>query len=181
MPYYTGVGSRRTPEEMIKKLRYLARVLASNGFILRSGAADGADTAFEEGCDKVAGAKEIYIAWKGFSKRFDIKFVEITQAAMDLASTLHPNWNWLKQGAKLLHSRNTYQVLGVELDEPSDFTVCYTPDGAETLEALNSKTGGTSTAIRLSLLRGVPVFNLKNDSSVERLREFLKSKYNIDI
>lgn len=177
MPYYTGVGSRETPEDVMKKLRYVGRVLASAGFILRSGAADGSDTGFEQGCDKVAGAKEIYLAWKGFSKRFDIKFVEITQEAMDLASTLHPGWNYLKQGAKLLHSRNTYQVLGRTLDKPSEFTVCWTSDGAETLEQLSPKTGGTATAIRLSLLRGIPVFNFKNEASIERFKQFIREKY----
>lgn len=179
MPYYTGVGSRETPPEIIKKLRFIAHWLARNGFILRSGAADGADTAFEQGCDHVAGGKKIYLPWKNFSRRFDIRFVPISDAAYELASTLHPAWIHLKPGMQSLHARNTYQVLGEFLDSPSDFTVCWTADGAETLEAITKKTGGTATAIRLSLLKGIPVFNLRNEASVERFKTFLKDKYNI--
>lgn len=179
MPYYTGVGSRETPEEMMKKIRYLARWLAMKGFILRSGAADGSDTAFEQGCDKVNGGKKIYLPWKNFNRRFDIRFIELSEAAVQLASTIHPGWVHLKQGGQKLHTRNTYQVLGEFLDSPSDFTVCWTPDGAETIDKLTNKTGGTATAIRLSCLKGIPVFNLRNESSVERLKTFLKDKYNI--
>jgi hypothetical protein len=67
--------------------------------------------------------------------------------------------------------------LGEDLKTPSVFTVCYTPDGAEKLETLNSKTGGTSTAIKLSLLKGVPVFNFKNESSIERFKAFMNDNY----
>lgn len=181
MPYYTGVGSRETPPEMMKKLRYIAHWLARSGFILRSGAADGADTAFEEGCDHVGGGKKIYLPWKNFNRRFDIRFVEVSDAARELAATIHPGWGYLKQGAQSLHARNTYQVLGEFLDSPSDFTVCWTADGAETVDTITKKTGGTATAIRLSLLRGIPVFNLRNEASVERFKAFLKEKYNLTL
>ena len=153
--------------------------MGRKGFILRSGAADGSDTGFEQGCDHVNGGKKIYLPWKYFNKRFDIKFVEISDAAFELASTPHPGWTYLKQGARRLHARNTYQVLGEYLDTPSDFTVCWTPDGAETEDQLTSKTGGTATAIRLSCRKGIPVFNLRNEASVERFKTFLKDKYNI--
>lgn len=179
MPYYTGVGSRETPLTEQKKLRFVGHWLARYGFILRSGAADGADTAFEQGCNHVNGGKKIYLPWKNFNKRFDIRFTEISTAAFELAATLHPGWKYLKQGAQKLHARNTYQVLGEFLDSPSDFTVCWTDDGAETIEQITSKTGGTATAIRLSCLKGIPVFNLRNEASVERFKTFLKDKYNI--
>ncbi|WP_396190533.1 hypothetical protein, partial [Flavobacterium sp.] len=110
MSYYTGIGSRKTPEDMLKKLRYVGKQLAKAGFILRSGAAEGADTAFEQGCDSVAGGKEIYLGWNGFSGRFIKGFEPPSPESYELASTLHPYWNNLKQGAKALHARNTYQV-----------------------------------------------------------------------
>lgn len=65
--YYAGIGSRETPDDVIKMFENMASSLASKGFILRSGHADGADAAFERGCDRVGGAKEIYIPWKGFN------------------------------------------------------------------------------------------------------------------
>ena len=64
--FYTGIGSRDTPDEVLRWFKIYADVLAELGFTLRSGAAPGADAAFEEGCDRVDGKKEIYLPWKGF-------------------------------------------------------------------------------------------------------------------
>lgn len=46
---YAGVGSRETPPQVLAVMRSAARVLASRGWILRSGGALGADSAFEAG------------------------------------------------------------------------------------------------------------------------------------
>lgn len=179
-PYYTGVGSRKTPDDIIKKFRYIGKMLAQSGFILRSGGADGADMAFEQGCDKVAGGKDIYLPWKGFNGNMSSHNNPSPEAFL-LASELHPNWIRLKESVKRLHARNCHQVLGQSLHTPSAFTVCWTPDGAETEGQLTSATGGTSTAIRLSVRKGIPVFNLKNELSIERFKAFLNDKYNIHL
>ena len=49
MPYYTGIGSRRTPNDIQAKMANLANLLASKEYSLYSGAAEGADKAFERG------------------------------------------------------------------------------------------------------------------------------------
>ena len=58
---YTGIGSRKTPIEIINKMIKLGQILGKHGYILRSGGANGADKAFEQGCDNVLGKKEIYL------------------------------------------------------------------------------------------------------------------------
>lgn len=63
MKIYTGIGSRETPYEILQLMKELARLM-SECFILRSGGADGADSAFESGC---SGLKEIYLPWKNFN------------------------------------------------------------------------------------------------------------------
>jgi hypothetical protein len=45
---YTGIGARRTPSDVLDLMHSLAMRL-SGGWVLRSGGADGADRAFEEG------------------------------------------------------------------------------------------------------------------------------------
>ena len=67
MRYYTGVGSRKTPGAIFDLMGEIGRNLAIDGYVLRSGGASGADTAFEQGCDLHEGMKEIYLPWKGFS------------------------------------------------------------------------------------------------------------------
>ena len=59
MKYYTGMGSRRTPPNILAMMTHLARAFAHHGYTLRSGGAQGADSAFALG----AGTKaDIYLA-----------------------------------------------------------------------------------------------------------------------
>ena len=60
--FYTGVGSRKTPKDVLELMVKIAIKAAQNGYTLRSGGAEGADKAFEHGCDMVKGPKEIYYA-----------------------------------------------------------------------------------------------------------------------
>lgn len=42
--HYTMIGSRSTPEDIMKLMERLAYKLASQGWVVRSGGADGADS-----------------------------------------------------------------------------------------------------------------------------------------
>lgn len=182
MRYYTGVGSRKTPHEEFDLLVKVGYFLAEQGWILRSGAADGADSAFEKGCDdwKLAECsltggsprmnKEIFIAWEGFSNRFESEdgvYCNIPtptkQRAQQIVSEIHPAWNLtrpdgtpvMSNGAKMLHTRNVFQVLGKTLDKPSSFLVCYAEVDKEGIPK-----GGTRTAWQLAKSRNIPCFNI---------------------
>ena len=65
--YYAGIGSRSTHQEVLKAFEYRGEELAMRGYMLRSGGANGVDSAFEKGCVKVNGEKEIYLPWKEFN------------------------------------------------------------------------------------------------------------------
>lgn len=173
---YTGIGSRSTPPNVFERMRAIASELAAAGYELRSGGADGADTAFELGCDDSDGAKSIWLPWPNFQGRkvasSDRTFLP-TPAAFALASTLHPAWPRLSRGPRALHARNTHQCLGADLESPSSFVVCWTADGAEAAAGVTAKTGGTGTAIRLASLRGIPVFNLVRPDAEARLATHL--------
>ena len=164
---YTGIGSRQTPPEMLAYMRKLAERLAVNGFMLRSGAADGADSAFEDGSRVAGGAAEIWLPWKGFQGRTEGSFAGPLHRK--IASTLHPRWATLKPGAQSLHARNVGQVLGADCATPAAFVVCWTQDGCQTGVERSSKTGGTGLAIDLADRQAVPVFNLAREGARERL------------
>lgn len=149
--FYTGVGSRSTPLQMHSVMRRIAMTLAERGLVLRSGGASGADTAFENGCDIAGGRKEIYLPWPRFQNH-PSHLCEVGRAAMKTASRVHPAWSRCSSGARKLHARNAYQVLGRDLSTPSKFVVCWTPGGA--------LRGGTRTAIVIAEEHGVPVVNL---------------------
>ena len=47
--FYTGIGARRTPPEVLALMTRAAFALLKRGYVLRSGHAIGADSAFERG------------------------------------------------------------------------------------------------------------------------------------
>ena len=62
---YAGIGARATPEEVLNEIVDIAFQLAEQGLVLRSGHADGADIAFEQGHGLVSESpKEIFLPWK---------------------------------------------------------------------------------------------------------------------
>ena len=150
--YYAGVGSRETPPDILEMMANFAYHMAGKQIILRSGHADGADKAFEMGCDLNYGRKEIYLPWPGFNDSTS-EFVGPTNEAFTMASEHVPHWkNMRNHAARKLHARNMHQVLGYGLNSPVLFVMCWTQEG--------KLKGGTATAIRVAHARGIPVFNL---------------------
>lgn len=168
---YAGIGSRKTPDDTIAIMEDFAYAIASVS-LLRSGGADGADTAFAYGATMGGGRKEIYLPWKGFNGLQDGFLTEPSQAAMELAEQYHPGWRYLSRGAKLLIARNGHQVLGKDLDDPVDMIVCWTPNGSLTGKESNS--GGTGQALRIAADHPeIQVFNLKLDDHREAILEVI--------
>lgn len=142
-------------------MELIATKLAVRGFWLRSGHAEGADSAFEKGA---GGQAQIFLPWPSFNDHLPLHgwpYSQRSAEAMRIASLHHPYWNELSSGAKLLHSRNSHQVLGPIIGQSpiSEFVVCWTRDGA--VSEATIRTGGTGGAIRLAIASNVPVFNLK--------------------
>lgn len=159
---YAGIGSRETPNWVIDVMEKMGAWLAKKGDNLRSGGADGADSAFERGCDSAYGKKEIFLPWQGFQGRGEKRdgsrnvycHYDNVDDAIKIAKKYHPYWENLSNGGRALMARNSYQVLGKDLVTPSDFVVCYTEDGKEK--------GGTAQAMRIAKDKGVPIFNIGN-------------------
>jgi hypothetical protein len=163
---FAGIGSRQTPPEILEKMKAIAKFLSERGYTLRSGGADGADSAFEQGATK----KEIFLPWNNYNGRKvdNISFIADTlyDKHFNLAESLHPAWEKCSPGAKKMHARNTQQILGRNLDNPCDFVVCWTKDG--------KLMGGTSTSIRLAMSYNIPVFNLGAPEGLQDFRTFCK-------
>lgn len=164
--YYAGIGSRKTPPELVELMENLGTYLARKGHILRSGRAEGTDQAFERGCDIVGGLKEIYLPWRGFQGS-DSCHYSLSKTAEDIAQKYHPNWDALSPAGKKLVTRDIYQVLGPEpFTQKTDFVVCYTPFG--------KVTGGTGQALRIAAAYSIPVFNMGD-------YEYEKNKFDRDV
>lgn len=149
MKFYAGIGSRETPTDVCTEMRAIAERLRVVGYVLRSGGADGADTAFERGA---SGTARIYLPWRGFNGRPGTVVGEVPELAR-IAARYHPVWDRLTRGAKALHTRNVAQVLGLAPEASrSAFVVCWTPRG--------SGSGGTGQALRIATAHQVPIYDL---------------------
>ena len=160
--YYSGVGSRESPNDVMLAMTEIAIRLDLRSYILRSGGADGADLAFERGATN----KEIWVPWKKFNGSESTLLP--SPEAFELAKTIHPVWHKLTRGAQRLHARNCHQVLGGDLNTPSSFLLCWTKDA--------KATGGTATAINLALQRNIPVFNfatVQDNDYINAVKDFL--------
>lgn len=158
---YTGIGSRETPEEVLKDMKKLGYILAENGWSLRSGHAPGADQAFEEGA-LLSGKSgmEIYLPWDGFERapRYDRRYFvpfereDLYKEAERVAAQFHPAWGRCSSGARKMHTRNVAQVSGPEMQQASQFVICWTLNGR--------RGGGTGQALRIANYLHIPIFDL---------------------
>jgi hypothetical protein len=165
---YCGIGSRDTPADTLMIMQGVATALATAGFTLRSGYADGADQHFEKGCDAIGGKKEIFLPWRSFNGSTGQSFHIVPDddkmaQAMRLSAKFHPNWDKLNQAVKKLMARNAMQVLGLNLLSPAQFIICWTEDG--------KMKGGTSQALRIAQAYDIKVVNLGHETGMDSLHE----------
>lgn len=163
--YYTGVGARATPIGVLERMSSIAVYLDGFGFKVRSGGANGADSAFEEYTEN----SEIFLPWNGFNnkredkeKYFCYNNKEPNGEAYEIAKSVVTGLEYRSSGVRLLHTRNVYQVLGHDLNTPSKFVVCWTEGG--------KMVGGTATALRLAEKWNIPICNL----AVDKFSDFVK-------
>jgi len=177
--HYTGIGSRETPAVILEIFEKVAILLAKKGYILRSGGADGADSAFEKGCLEASGAKEIFLPWSKFNGRSEKNdgyyftrdsHYDLYKKAKVLASSHHPVWESLKDGAKMLHTRNVHQVLGLDVETPSAFLICYSLVNVQTGEWR----GGTGQALRVAHSLNIPHYNFADETSAASCMDMLR-------
>lgn len=155
-----GIGSRKTPGNVLDQMESLARMMAERGWEVRSGHAEGADYAFEKGA---RASCVVFLPWPGFNAAMPMlgrPVVVLPSAETDeIVSRYHPNWRSLSPGGWNLMRRNGCQVLGENLDDPVDFVVCWTPRG--------KLAGGTAQAMRIALDRGIPIINMFEHPTAE--------------
>ena len=162
---YAGIGSRETPPEITLMMLEVAVKMDSLGWTLRSGNANGADTAFQSGTTN----KEIHLPWLGYNQapEDDSRYlVPITTPQMcQVAADHHPYWANLKNSVRLLMVRNVTIILGQYLLNPVSFVCCWTPGG--------QLKGGTAHGIKVALTFHIPVFNLANHKDQTALANFV--------
>jgi hypothetical protein len=168
-PSYTGIGSRRTPADVLATIEEIASGYAHSGWTLRTGGSPGADQAFLRGAIAAGGAAEVYLPWPGFESdeleglasvaHMRIGDAPPTCTALALAARFHPGWESLDAGARALLARDGHEVLGEDLATPVRFVLCWTLDGSK--DGAGLLDDGTGQALRIAHAQKIPVFNLR--------------------
>lgn len=158
--YYTGIGSRQTPEIWRDVFANIGTFLYQEyGLILRSGGADGADTFFE----KARGPKHIYLPSYYFNSRTvdNIQYFKPSDLIRDrnepIIKQCCPHWDNIKRpNVRNLLLRNICQIVGHDIERLhfSEFVLCWTPNG--------DFVGGTRYAMACADLYNIPIFNFGN-------------------
>jgi hypothetical protein len=170
---YAGIGARSTPPQMLNLMTRLASKLEGMGYILRSGGAAGADTAFETGVNNPLN-KQIYLPGRSFNSRLagqpgliDATRLPHWQQAIATVNQFHPAPGKLSEFARNLMARNAMQVLGQNMNQPAKMIVAWTPGG--------QITGGTGQALRLAQAYQIPIRNLGDPATLQSVQKFLQS------
>lgn len=169
MKYYAGIGSRETPPKVLALIHHIAGQLHDKGYRLRSGGADGADTAFEWGA---CGISDIYVPWEGFNGRTTGIDRGMDVVLRSIAQRHHPHWSSLSSAARKLMTRNVAQIIGglynfrhEFVPQQSEFVICWTPNG--------EGGGGTGQALRVAASYDVPVYDLALESARDAVKAML--------
>ena len=171
---YAGVGSRRTPPDVLAAMADIAQTLGDAGTALSTGGAYGADKAFETGALRTDAPITVHTPWPGYNgyrpgrdPESDIDVVHPKPADRirgtayaDIAHEHHPQWSRCSRGVRALFVRNVSILAGALDDDgatlPVRAVVAYTPNGL----ALGREAGGTGHTLRAAAALGIPFVNL---------------------
>jgi hypothetical protein len=176
-PAYAGIGSRRTPPEVLGLIEAQARRLAGEGWTLRTGLSPGADQAFYRGALSGGGSVELYLPDPGFESgaRIDREPGSVrvlsrpSPRATELAAGFHHDWDSLELPARRLLARDAHEVLGDDLESPVQILVCWTADASRDGRELYDD--GTGQALRIAHHHGIPVLNLARPEEIRALAD----------
>ena len=179
---YAGVGSRRTPPEILAAMADIAQTLGDAGTALSTGGADGADKAFETGALRTDAPITVHTPWPGYNgyrpgrdpeKDLDVVHPKSTEtlqgrAYAELAREHHPYWNRCGRGARALFVRNVSILAGALDGEggtlPVRAVIAYTPNGLP----VGREAAGTGHTLRTAASLHVPCVNLSRRTPPER-------------
>lgn len=167
---YTGKGSRVTPNFIEEVMVSFARRLHASGWLLRSGSTDG-DIAFIWGAGgEGEGGVEVYVPWANFNgSQFG---VAPDKGAREVAAKAIPWWHNMNEVERDLAARAAHEMLGANLNSPSRFLICWTPDGAMGVDDLSPETGGCMWVICIASYLDIPIFNLAVKEHVKHICSF---------
>lgn len=166
---YAVVGNKEVPSKWLEWAEQTAIKLDELGFTLRTG---GGAMPLEEAFENATTHKEIHLPWKEFNQK-ESSYTRTHAGAAGLIRKLQPNFESLKPAVQAILSRNAAVIYGKDLRSPVRFLITYTDDGVEHGKDRTSQTGFAGLAIGLAGWLKIPVYNLKNEEAVSKLKIYV--------
>ena len=177
---YACVTDGKTPDDILEKIGTIAMRLSELGYTARLNGNKPATNYVSRNSIE----REIYLPWNKFEaeqggEKLESKFCKVTDAAIDLMEEHYTprngkDWATISLGVKKIISRDAHMILGNDLRSPVKFLITWTMDGAEKKQDLTPKAWFCGPVISLAVASRIPVFNLKNPNTADRLNQFLE-------
>lgn len=152
------IGSRDLSDVQLRFCETIGRLIVENGFELHSGNAPGADQAYARGGNQVNPEMvHLHLPWQSFRREAVVPGNHVyvypfnaLRFYVDIAAECHPKWQYLKEYARKLHTRNA----SILVPNQQNVDVCVAwpssrPGG-----------GGTGQGMRIAKSRGIRLVDL---------------------
>jgi len=156
LKYYTGIGSKDTPQAELARMEKIGSFLGDLGYVLRTGDAVGAERAFEQGA---LNTKALVQKW-----RSDTSYFPLPEWATEKASEVC--WEKPLERMKAFQisrvTQRVFQVFGdsVDIQHPVDFVVYWSL--SDPLSPLTDSEGDLRYTVRVAHKAGIPTYNLRS-------------------
>jgi hypothetical protein len=166
----------KLPEEIASEFYQIAKVLAAKGYTFRH-TGDSSDDLQNKILDIENIKTESYLPWKKFNLDINAPYIKKpTPKAYKIAASCHVRFSKMSNGVRCILARNVNAILGNDCNDPVDFILAYSEDGAEGIvKGLDYKiTGSVAFYLKVAEDSNISVFNLKNNDIKTRLVEHIK-------
>ena len=165
MKTYAGLGDIQTPELILEVMRITAILLVNDGYSCVSGGCIGAEQAFINGTIIAGGLTYLHLPWLSFEEQWvkklpkDQVIVNVLQdddyAAFESVKNFHPGYKKLSPSIRAINARY------LNILNTVSFMICWTNNA--------QPVGSTGQAIRLATYIHIPVYNLGNQETLDKM------------
>lgn len=174
MNIYTGIGTRNIASREKDIIKDIAKQLSELNYICLSGNATGSDITFQNGSENKC---VLMLPWKNFNSdhynpkhALDCYIVGKEEKGLEAVKKFHPGFKYLKSGAKLLLTRNYYQIVGFDKYPKSEFVICCADRDSE-----GNIKGGTGHTAKIAMHYHVPIINIRDDEWKTQFDELINN------
>lgn len=171
----TAKGSNVLPDEIKEKFIKLIKYLTVKGFTFRNNLSSSEEI-LPAICQIDDIKMEYYLPFKKFNPipQNAVYAVNVPKA-YNKAASFHKNFLNLSSAGRVMVASGVLTVLGKSTINPVNFILGYSECGSENLSKDTDwdSVGNCGLYIRLAHRAGIPFINIKNENSINRLRELL--------